>query len=214
MEALGATFFVFEGNHIQLRNAILAFEKPENSSKLWNVDNREVLGQFQREIMRLLHNFLASAATLIDHTRTITRELYEEHRFLQEYEREMTGVFSQSSIAGFVRGLRNWMLHKGLVPVVVQLSFAVPNDTSVSSVVLDLGEMTSWDGWDSRAKAFLAEATSDPRLSDVVESYAVLVLRFYRWLEKRMLELHGSAFQELDELQNRLKALNVSNREN
>lgn len=213
MEALAATFFVFAGNRLELRARIGQFEKAENPAKLWNVDNREVLRHFQMDIMRLLHNFLASAATLIDHTRIVTRELYQGRRFEQEYQRRMDGVFSRSAVAGFVKGLRNWMLHKGLVPVVVRLSVTGTDGGLVSSVVLDLNELKTWEKWGSRAKAYLAGARADPPLSEVVESYTDLVVQFYRWLEEKMDAMHASAFREVDELKHRLQVLNAAKRD-
>ena len=210
IQALHATFFIFAGNRHQLLNAIGSFEAPTNLPKLWTVENRPVLRTFQEEIARLLHNFLASAATLIDHTRILVRDLYEGKPFYQEYQSKSEEVFDKSELTGLIKGLRDWMLHKGLVPVVATLSNAGPDNALISSVVLDLAKLRSWDKWDVRAKAYLAPLHSNPELDEIVSSYADLVESFYTWLEKRMHEIHSSAFQELDDLQNQLRVVQAA----
>ena len=207
MEALSATVFVFAENRLELANRLRQLESPENRAKVFGVRNREVLRLFQKDSMRLLHNFLASAFTLIEHTRILTRELYDGHPFNQEYQQKVAELFSDSALAGFVQGLRNWMLHRGLLPVVVRRSDTGTNGELVSSVLLNAEDLKTWDKWDARAREYLASTTSDLRLSDLVDSYSGLVHGFHSWLEKRMLEMHAVALQEVDELQSRLKAL-------
>lgn len=207
MEALGATIFLFTQNRLELTNRLRQIETPDNHGKLFTVRNREVLRLFQKEIMRLLHNYLASAFTLVEHTRILTREIYHGQAFYHEYERKVTELLSDSPVAGFVQGLRNWMLHKGLLPVLVRLSDTGPNGELVSSVVLNADDLKAWDKWDARGKRFLARSTSDPRLADLVDSYSSLVQGLHSWLEDRMLQMHAAAFQEVDELQKRLRAL-------
>jgi hypothetical protein len=75
---------------------------------------------------------------------------------------------------------------------------------------LDLAKLRSWDKWDVRAKAYLAPLHSNPELDEIVSSYADLVESFYTWLEKRMHEIHSSAFQELDDLQNQLRVVQAA----
>lgn len=207
IEELHATFFIFSGNRKQLLTAIHAFEHPTNMSQLWRVENRPTLRNFQREIARLLHNYLASAVTLIDHTRIFTCDLYKDKPFYEEYKSKRDDTFKISELAGFIKGLRNWMLHKGLVPVVARLSGTGPTKSPISSMVLSLDKLKSWDRWDARAKAYLTGLNSDPELNKVVSAYGGLVESFYLWLENRVLDLHSSAFKELDELQDQLRVI-------
>jgi len=199
MEALSATFFIFAENRLELVKRLREFENPENRAKAVGVGNREGL----RLTMRLLHNFLASVVTLIDHTRVLTGELYDGQPFKQEYQQEVQALFSDSALAGFVQDLRNWVLHKGLLPLEMQMSDTGKNGEIVYSLVLNASDLKSWNRWNARAREYVASITSDLRLSDVVDSYSGLVQGFYSWLEKRMLEIHTVAFQEVAELQGR-----------
>jgi len=63
---------------------------------------------FQLEIVCLLHNYLASAKTLIDHTRILVEELYKNTDFWAEYEARKKETFIDSPLAQFVQNLRNY----------------------------------------------------------------------------------------------------------
>jgi hypothetical protein len=133
--------------------------------------------------------------------------LYQNKPFHEEYKSKRDDTFKSSELAGFIKGLRNWMLHKGLVPVVARLSGTGPTKPPISSMVLSLDKLRTWDKWDARAKAYLTALNSDPELHKVVSSYGGLVEFFYLWLENRVRDLHSSAFKELDELQDQLRTI-------
>lgn len=213
MEALRAALFVFVGNRGQLLNAIGNFERKHNAAVLWDVQNREALREFQREILRLVHNFLTAAYTLVEHTRILMSELYQNQPFHQEYQRKVEETFIASDLTGFLQRLRNWMLHRGLIPIVAELSAADRDDNTLTSrLVLDINVLKSWDGWNERAKRYLSSLSSrNPRLKDLVDSYSDLVHTFYVWLERRMLEMHMAAFQERDRLVERLNEIRRDN---
>ena len=208
IEELHATFFIFSENRKQLLTAISAFEHPPNMTTIWRVENRPALKSFHEEIARLLHNYLASAATLIDHTRIFARDRYQGKPFYEEYKKKRDDTFKMSELAGFIKGLRNWMLHKGLVPTVARLSGKGTTTSSpLSAIVLSHEKLKTWDRWDSRAKVYITNLSSDPQLRTIVSSYGSLVESFYDWLENRIQEIHTSAFREMDELQDQLRTI-------
>jgi len=205
LEALRASYHVFSQNHVELCKSIEHFEAQQNVHRYWLIEERERLSAFQFENMRLFHNFLAGAFTLVDHTRILVRKLYAQHAFLAEYRKRVDHDFSTSDIAGFVKGLRNWMVHRGLVPVKVQASLSAGK--LVASIVLDLEQLGTGDRWDPRGRRYLSDATAPLRLKDVVNSYYDHVESFYSWLGNRMAQIHAPALEELDRLQKQLRAM-------
>lgn len=99
-----ATFFIFSENRKQLLTAISAFEHPPNITTIWKVENRLALRRFHEEIARLPHNYLASAATLIDHTRIFAHDLYQGKPFHDEYKNKIADTFKTSELAGVYQG--------------------------------------------------------------------------------------------------------------
>src|SRR5436309_1126101 len=63
------SYHVFTGNYEELRRVLEAYHNPDFALPLWAVSNRPKLDLFQKEIVRLLHNYVASAKTLVEHTR-------------------------------------------------------------------------------------------------------------------------------------------------
>ncbi len=208
IEELQATFFIFSENQKQLLTAISAFEHPPNFTTIWRVENRPALRRLHEEIARLLHNYLASAATLIDHTRIFADDLYQGKPFYEEYKKKIDDTFKSSELAGFIKGPRNWILHKGLAPTITRLSGKETTTSSLrSAIVLSHEKLKTWDRWDSRAKVYITNLNSDPPLHTIVSSYGNLVESFYDWLENRIQETHASAFREMDELQDQLRTI-------
>jgi hypothetical protein len=201
IEGLKASYFVFAQNFSAFRAIIEYVESPDNREKFVGIHQRETLTALQQNTMRHLHNFLAGAGTLIDHTRVLVERLYpEDHAFRREFQSKMGEVFGKSGPGGLVKGLRNWVLHRDILPVKFEI-YLFTNRTQ--AVVLDIKELNSYYGWDARAKAFFASVTSDIRLLPVMREYHDQVERLYTWLGQRMSEVHAEAFKELADLQRR-----------
>lgn len=206
MKGLTASYHVFAGNHAHLSQAI-RHGQSEEQARNFSTDQDRRIEQLQMEHLRLLHNFLSGASTLIDHTRNLMDELYAGQPFRGEYQAKLDEAFKKSNIAGFVKGLRNWMSHRGIVPVMMQATVDAALETVTLSIVLDIAELKLWDKWDLRAKQYLADARPPLRLSDVVQGYHDLVEQFYRWLVGRMQQIHARAFEEWNGLREQYRAL-------
>ena len=196
-EGFRASYFVFSQNFLALRSLIENFQNPENRAKFIGIDKRELLKLIQMEHMRHFHNFLAGAATLIDHSSAFVNRLYRNHSLRGEYRSKVQEIFGNSGPAGLVKGLRNWIVHRDIVPV--KFVFGLFTNRT-QFVMLDIKELRAYDNWDARAKAFLAGCDSDLQLLPIVQAYHDQVEQLYAWLGERMGQVHASAFKELAEL--------------
>lgn len=68
--------------------------------------------QIEAEVDQRLHNHVASAATLVDHTRRMLTK-YEDTRFFDAFEARRSSI-SNSRVARFIKDLRNYSLHREL----------------------------------------------------------------------------------------------------
>jgi hypothetical protein len=202
IEELKAIFF---GNLGELLDRIVWFEDPQISENLMSRDHEPQRLEIHREIFRLLHNFLAGVATLIDHTRVLTNEIYADRPFKAEYDAKVKELFGNAPMPGFVKDLRNWMVHKGAVPLCI-ISKLTLDEAVTTRFMLRVSDLQTWDGWKAQAKSFLAEAPDDINLAALVRSYGDLVRNFYGWLSVRFSEVHAQEFEELA----RLRQLYVS----
>ena len=101
IEHLGISAYILKTNHDELVQRIEYFKRPE-AMLLWDVRNRDQMPDYLKEVTRLLHNFVASAKTLVDHTRIIAREMYENTDFWKEYEAQIAQRLASNPLVQFV----------------------------------------------------------------------------------------------------------------
>lgn len=188
---------VFETNVEELMRWIAQLSFPEFVHPLMSIDHPERVRTFQQETMRLLHNMVASVATLVDHSRHLRAGLYSEHEFGEEYQEHVRVTFQESPLACFVRELRNLVLHKGFPTTTLVTTF----QTGTARLELPTAALKVVWTWTSQAIRFLDEEGEFVRLAFAVDRYRKLVRDFHLWFKRRQLELHASDLEELRELE-------------
>lgn len=187
IQLLWNTHYVFWANDQQLRKNLASFKEPGKAILIWH--DSDQLEMFQLHIVRLLHNYLASAKTLVEHTRILVEELYKDTGFWAEYEAKKKECFIDSPLAQFVQNLRNYTLHRALPFTSTTMKLATGPDFD-SFINLNLSHLRLWDGWSSKAKEFLNTSEEAIRLDEVTNGYTANVEEFYNWFKKRQQELH------------------------
>lgn len=196
----------FRENLFELNARLALFDKPELILQLFDEQRREELRTFQRDIFRLLHNFLASVKTLVDHTRILTKELYSDTDFEKQVQSKVDQQFANSPLAQFVHCLRNYTLHKDLAFTHASMSFKEGEKIKIS-IQIDLEQLRKWDKWNQKAQEYLGSAPKSLPLKNIVDEYAGLVLDFHTWLRDNQKLLHKPAFDETAKLRDELKKL-------
>lgn len=200
----GHTFYTFSANALELRHHLKGYEDG-NLAMLRSMTTKRLSDdQFQANISRSLHNFLAGAKSLVDHSRNFMNEVYADQPILVEYQKRIRQEMSGSGVVQFVHDLRNYTLHKG-IPVVREQLEIRPNEQPTFFVSLDLARMRTWGRWSPTALDFIDSSPEHLRIIHFVEPYVDQVVSFYGWLTNRRRDVDRPAFTELAELQRRLK---------
>lgn len=76
-----------------------------------NVRRPAVRTRFEGAVIRGLHNYVASAMTLVEHTRRVMRD--RSGPIVEEFERRKQEVVANQEVP-FIQGLRNYVLHHSL----------------------------------------------------------------------------------------------------
>ena len=204
IRALRRTYGVFEGNYRDLIEALDAFGRPEVFMEIWQERNRDQLDAFMNEVARLLHNFLAGAKTLVDHTRAFKNEMYKGRGFDKTYQEKMESDLSGSPVVNFVQDLRNYVLHKQLPISSATFSFTGGEGgtmTSLDSAIkLDVNKLRDWHGWTHKSPVYLEALDDKVKIKEVAEQYEAAIGSFYQWFGKQQSELHRVEFEELSDL--------------
>src|SRR3954454_3890374 len=83
---LDTNFFVFDRNYRDLKLAIDEFSKAERIPLLFDQSESQII---LYHMVRLLHNYLAAAKMLVDHTRTLINDWYRDTQFIDEYKHQV-----------------------------------------------------------------------------------------------------------------------------
>lgn len=195
-ESLELVLELFRANFRDLNLMLHRFGDPEyvfQVRELGRFADEDV--PFSTQLTQRLHNYLSSLATLIDHTRRVMRGTEVDPAIREAYEEQVRRDFEESPSAGFLKDLRNYMLHYSLPATVIRWDETGPDASSISNsdVDLHLDVMKDWPKWSERARAFIDSEGPVTRLLPLVSRYADRVFELYGWLltELRKTEKQG-----------------------
>lgn len=203
MNLLEKSYFVFDANYLNLRHVLDEFEQPMVFLKLWEERTRDRFDLFIDDVIRLFHNYLAGATTLLDHIDTLRDGLHEDSGFSGEYQARWEEQIGASALPRFMEDLLVYMLHKGLPFALAELNFGrMGSGVEVNSAIrLDVEKLKEWEHWSEKGREYLDTLEGKVKLADVVGEYAAIVSGFYQWFVLRQSELHQEALGELEELE-------------
>ncbi|MDD3289252.1 MAG: hypothetical protein PHX43_09685 [Alphaproteobacteria bacterium] len=200
----GFTGNIFSMNALELDKAIETIEDLDISLPLWFAKNREEQVQTHREINRLFHNFLASAKTLVDHTRIFMETYYARSALEKRYAERLQKTLADDELCAFVHDLRNYMLHYGLPYTQMHLSFENDGNGgqhSSAGVSLDKKRLREWSGWKGKSKRFLDNQGDAVGVRQITASYTAKIKEFNDWLDQEIKLHHATDLEELHALQ-------------
>ncbi len=182
---------VFSGNALELRKLLDYGRDPSHFADLWNVKNRPELDNFQIQVVRYLHNFVAAAKSLVDHSRRFYQDNYQSTGQFADYKTELKVKFAENPLAQFVNCLRQFCQHYEAPPIGCQFHYDVTSGAS-NRIFLEKGMLQQFSGWNLPAKEYLRTAPEQIDLYDIVINYERLVSEFYSWVQNRLKEIHAS----------------------
>src|SRR5262249_5231062 len=145
--------------------------------QLWRDDRRAEFEQFLDEVDRLLHNYVAAAGTLAEHTRRVWRRRPPRDVALSdECDRRVKETFD-GPLPQFVKGMRNYTLHHRL-PIARGRLSGRAGEAPVSLITIERNDLLKTDKWSKRAREYLASAPSEIDIAEVVEEYTDAVAGF------------------------------------
>lgn len=198
---------IFQMNALELMEATRKVRDPDQGLFLMSQDNKEAGQQAHRELSRHVHNFVASAKTLVDHTRVFVEEHYADTPVLSSYRDQITSTFANDPVSKFVHDLRNYMLHKGLPNSHMFMFIEKGPENSergaelTTGIRLDTASLLEWSSWTAPAKQYIEQAGKYINIHQFAEEYLVRVNRFHSWLEAILHEHHAADLAHLAKLQ-------------
>lgn len=151
-----------------------------------------------------MHNMLASAVTLVDHTRRWLSN-YVDTEFERSFN-ERSDAIKESPVAAFLRRLRNYLLHYGMAPFEYQLSIAA-NKAERSYILLSSTELLKWDDWNAAARSYIEDSGESIQLSVPVKTYHSQMEALYRWVSEQFNIMHTKEIADANRIVDEINIL-------
>lgn len=200
---LNQSFYIFNKNNYELKKELESFKNFDKASHLMKIENKELLDNYTDELLRLFHNFLASAKSLIEHARNIVKESECNKEFKKKYQLEIVKRFSNSECNKFIEDFRNYILHKGLPNIFFRESYKQMEGNS-SLVLINIKYLKKWKGWTKLSESYINSLQENEDFSKIINQYSDAIFKFYEWFIKEFLNSHKNEYNELSKLQNQL----------
>lgn len=108
-----------------------------------NIKSRIQKNNSDCEVVRLIHNYVASAKTLVDNSRRSSKKyLSEKHR--NEYNKIISDTFANDSCTQIIHNLRNFILHVDMPNIINQINIYTGESFYLS---LPPDKLIKWDNW-------------------------------------------------------------------
>lgn len=206
------SFRLFLRNYRELKRLLDITEDLHTAIKLGDKEKRNVHNIIMEEITFLLHNYVASAMSLVDNTRRHNQRIYEEKypTIFKEIQEEIDKRFANNETHQIIQGLRNYTLHRKL-PVVGRVMYAYENASNFEAKYsISTDSLLEWDEWKPLAKKklnelknlsieerFIGHLKRDISISQLVTDHHKEVVSFYEWLGNKQKEWHKEDEQKL-----------------
>ncbi len=141
----------------------------------------EIYRKYYAEMIRLILNYSASAASLVDHMRILSDKMEGANPDVYEELIERRTRLADTSVNDFVKRLRNFVLHYGLPIITGQISHTQGDDRIEFDTLPDPDQLRIWGGWKGKSREYM-EQNNPISLSKTIADYDDLVRPFYDWV--------------------------------
>lgn len=193
LHGFNATNGVLSGNLRELLALIERLENPNDPLNVMSIENRRLLEQKFTEVYRYLHNFLAAAATLVDHTRRMMNHRTINVAHKAEHDRDIKATFEHDPLSRFVKDFRNFVLHRDRPEI--HLAVHLIPEPARHELLIDLESMLTWTKWSNPARKFLVSNSPSIRISDIVLPYGEKMRKFGGEFVGRFSKYYGTEIE-------------------
>jgi len=207
IKALQASFYIYSTNHREISDFMQWVRRDSSNADLWSQDLSQRRYDIHLETVRQLHNYVASACSLVDHTRLMYKRLYKETGLLPEYEVEVQARFQDSDVVQFLHRLRQIVVHHQ--PAETMLSGKMTGNAE-NELGIAADYIRRHQKWLTRpAKRYLSAAGDVIDLPTLIESYHRTVVAFYEWLGRKQSEIHAEDFRHITDKERQMHLLEI-----
>jgi hypothetical protein len=178
------------------------------SANLWiaskDEKQQQIVDDELFQISRHLHNTVAAAVSLVDHTRVFYQKHYQNSELIPDYDLQIETRFKKDGLSNFIKCLRQFCQHYR-TPVISSVLYIDNNHGQhVRRIILVKNDLLEFSNWNPPAKNFLASLPDDIPMNALVEQYRKHVVDFYEWFMMKLENIHSA---DLEHARSLVKAM-------
>lgn len=208
------TFYILEGNYLEFKVAVEKYIEAAMSDEYYNDSGKLIDLHIRggREISRRIHNYTASAMSLVEHSRRAERKLKEHplecmRLFSDEYRARLDKHLKDTFENKFVGDLRRYVQHRK-TPVPTLHSKLTRVDGTVSeaggvfcqemSFQFSAQDIKDFD-WSPKSRKYIEDNRLIP-IVEIIDTHFTKVKNFYLWIEFREKQLNPYTPSQIKEM--------------
>jgi hypothetical protein len=181
---------IFLGNYAELELAIANHNSVTPFIDHYDVDGQTMLKNHIFEFMRQLHNTVAAALSLRDHTICFYRKFYQDANRIPDYAAQIASRFAKHGLTQFVLHLRQYCQHYRNVSVVSTLFLDNEHGRHRRTISLSKDDLMEFGSWNATARQYLTELPDRIDILILLQAYRDHIIDFYNWFYGRLKEIH------------------------
>ena len=206
LKGLDISVYIFNRNYTDLTNIIAFITKDPRGAMLHSDQNRDKLEAFGYDVICRIHNYVAAAKSLVDHTHNLYRKLYEGNNLFPDYQARIDADFKHDPLSKFVQDLRRYCQHYKS-PLIMFTTTFDRDWHPIRTISIPLTNLQAFKDWSVPAKKYLSTIQEKVDVLEVATAYRDKVMAFHSWFRKRQLEIHADELKRLDDKKNELRSL-------
>lgn len=205
-KGLDISLYIFTRNYTDLSNIISFITTDSRAAIFYAVENRYKLEEFGYDVICRIHNYVAAAKSLVDHTRNLYGKLYEENNLFPEYQERIDIDFKYDPLSIFVQDLRRYCQHYKSPIIMFRTTFDC-DSRPIRTISIPLDDLQAFNDWSAPAKKYLRTIQEKIDVMEVATAYRDKVIAFHNWFRSRQEEIHTGELKELDDKKDELRVL-------
>jgi hypothetical protein len=198
LQGVDISIEIFHRNYIALNTTLIFLASDERAEYLFITRNHDKFRRAGKEVVFYLHNYVAAALSLRDHSRNLyTGRLNSSIQPFPGYKERVEKDFMHDPLAQFVERLRVYCQHYNAPNIEVNITFS--GGRSARKIRLPLSSLLAFNDWGEKAKAYLSTIEGDVDIQQVATIYHEKVMAFHRWVQERHEEIYAEDFQRFRE---------------
>lgn len=206
LKGLDISLYIFTRNYKDLRNIITFITTDPRGAIFYTVENRYKLEEFGYDVICRIHNYVAAAKSLVDHTHNLYGKLYGANNLFPQYQERIDNDFKYDPLSKFVQDLRRYCQHFKS-PTVMFRTTVDSNGSPIRNVSIPLNDLQAFRDWSAPAKKYLRTIQEKVDVLEVATAYRDKVIAFHNWFRSRQEEIRADEFKELDDKKDELRSL-------